>query len=105
MGLIRGDRVSGLMSILNRYFAIFALGVLVGYLIFAYTSLGVRYYFQKVDKLMAVYRYDSWTGKAWICGHVEYLELDGCKSLTAAPQLSREARELLEKYKKKRQSK
>ena len=45
----------------------FIIGAVLGFLIFAFTPIGNRYYFQQWTKAMGVYRYDKWTGKAWLC--------------------------------------
>lgn len=51
-------------------------GIVIGYLIFAYTPLGKRYEFWKGDRGSG-YKFDKWTGRVWFCYGVR-----GCEDVT-----------------------
>lgn len=59
------------------------LGLIIGFVLFAATPLGNRYYFLKTGKEedLSLYKADTWTGRAWFCFFTDR-ELHGCIELT-----------------------
>ncbi len=62
----------------------FIIGILIGFILFAITPLGNRYYFMKVgdDAAVSLYRVDTWTGQAWYCVADADNKLNGCAEIT-----------------------
>lgn len=61
----------------------FIIGILIGFILFAVTPLGNRYFFiKKDDELTSIYRFDTWTGQAWWCIAEPKIQARGCIEIT-----------------------
>lgn len=61
----------------------FIVGMVVGFVLFAITPLGNRYFFMKPgDDLTTIYKVDTWTGKAWFCAADSNIKKRGCIEIT-----------------------
>lgn len=69
------------MKILH-FLLVFMFGILIGYLIFETTPIGNRYFFEKAsDSVIGFYKFDTWTGKAWICLDISSKNIHGCREI------------------------
>ena len=41
------------------------IGIVIGFVVFAYTPIGNRYEVKSIDRTAVLYKYDKWTGQTY----------------------------------------
>lgn len=62
------------------------IGIIIGFALFAYAPIGHRYTFEAyqeaVPGVFAVYKYDNWNGRAWLCTYAPAKSYRTCFEIT-----------------------